>query len=165
METSSKIRQTTNERIYDRNLPSNILQPYLDARPRSTRFQIMPIVETGRPSTVRLEQEPRYELSKTFNPGNRPSPWSGYQVQKESELRNQLFALQACSQNVYVPSSHSDLYQSTVPMPTKDMQPFRELFRQEKWEPFDPNPMKLGKMAFLNDTRQQRRVAKPGCNE
>ena len=164
--TSSSIRRTTNERIYDRNIPSQTLQPYLDARPRSTRFQVLPIVETGLGSErthVALEQEPVYDPRRVFNPGNTQSPWSGFvaNINKESELRNQLFALQACSQNVYVPSSDSDLYQSTMPsvnMASSSSQPFPGLFQKERWDPFNPNPEDVGQLTFFNDTRQEIRV-------
>lgn len=162
--TSSSIRRTTNERMYDRNIPSQTLQPYLDARPRSTRFQVLPIVETGLGSGPRsnvvFEQEPDYNVERVFNPGNRQSPWSGFvaNINKESELRNQLFALQACSQNVYVPSSQSDLFQTNVPLGNASSQPFPGLFKKEQWDSFNPNPENIGQLTFFNDTRQEIRV-------
>lgn len=112
MENCSTIRNVTNQRIYDRNIPSNRLQAYLDVRPVPTKYTMMPIVDFQRPATVEMQVQPTYNISKTFSPGNRESPWSGFatNVDMESVLRSQVFALQKCSQSVYVPSSKSDLY-------------------------------------------------------
>ena len=40
----SKIHQETNARIYDRNIPSQMLQPYIDSRPVMTKYSYFPIV-------------------------------------------------------------------------------------------------------------------------
>jgi len=36
----SKIHEETNTRIYDRNIPSQMLQPYIDVRPVMTNIRI-----------------------------------------------------------------------------------------------------------------------------
>jgi len=160
-ECNSNIQKTTNQRIYDRNIPSQMLQPYLSVRPVMTKYSIMPIVDPRAPISVPLKQQPVYNPATVFNPGNTQSPWSGYAsaVNTESELRNQIYALQACSQSVYVPNSTSDLYQYSFnpENASKKMQPFTQLFRNEHFEPFNPNTENIGNDLFNNYTRQQIR--------
>jgi hypothetical protein len=160
-ECNSDIQKASNNRIYDRNLPSANLQPYLSVRPVLTKYSIMPIVDPRAPIKTPLQQMPVYNPEKVFNPGNTQSPWSGYAaaVNTESELRNQIYALQACSQAVYVPSSKSDLYQCTFqPANSGNMpQQFQGLFQQEHFNSFNPNTENVGTGLFNNYTRQQIR--------
>jgi len=150
---------TTNLRTYERNIPSQSLQPYLDARPCSTKYTIMPIVDPRKPSAVPLVQQPTYNQQQIFNPGNDSGPWSGYSsnVNLESELRNQVYALQSSSQAIYVPSSQSSLYNFRWQNKTQIDQPFQELFKTEQFNSFNPNaqPDKIGYGLFNNATRQQ----------
>jgi hypothetical protein len=160
-ECNSSIQNATNHRIYNRNIPSQNLQPYLDVRPVSTKYSIMPIVDPRKQNSVPLKQMPVYSPEKVFNPGNASAPWSGYasSVNTESELRNQIYALQSCSQATYVPSSKSDLYQYSF-KPEKageHLQPFKELFRKEHFADFNPNTENIGNGLFNNYTRQQLR--------
>ena len=134
----SKIHEQTNTRIYDRNIPSQMLQPYLDVRPVMTKYSHFPIVD----------------------PGNTQSPWSGFasNINLESELRNQVFALQKCSQAVYVPDSNSDLYKySYSPNTAKQSQTHSLLFQKEHFCDFNPNPDNklVGSGIFYNSTRTQ----------
>jgi len=166
-ECVSQIHDTTNTRIYDRNIPSQMLQPYLDVRPVMTKYSYFPIVDPRKPITVPLKQQPVYNANKVFNPGNAMAPWSGFasNINKESELRNQIYALQKCSQSVYVPNSNSDLYNykfRTVNQPN----PHELLFNNEKFDQFNPNPNteKIGSAAFFNSTRVQLRdLTKNNC--
>ena len=148
-----------NERIYDRNIPSHMLQPYLSVRPVETKYTVLPIVDPRTPANVPLKKQPIYNSEKVFNPGNTRSPWSGYvaNVNVESELRNQIFALQSCSQAVYVPSSSSDMYPHTFKLgdSKKYQQPFPDLFARETFSEFNPNPEGIGEGTFQNCTRQQ----------
>jgi len=160
-ENCSKIQDITNQRIYDRNIPSQFLQPYLDVRPVMTKYSVMPIVDPRKSSNVNMKQNPIYNSSYVFNPGNTKSPWSGYasQVNTESELKNQIFALQRCSQSVYVPSSNSDLYNFSF-NPEKinnEVNVFSNLFKEEKFSSFNPNTQNIGNELFNNYTRQQIR--------
>jgi len=75
---NSQIQKETNTRIYDRNVPSQMLQPYLDVRPVMTKYSYFPIVDPRKPITVPIEQLPIFNINKTFNPGNTTSPWSGF---------------------------------------------------------------------------------------
>lgn len=157
---SQKIHEETNSRIYDRNIPSQMLQPYLDVRPVMTKYSYLPIVDPRKQLNVRLQQMPTYNVHTTFNPGNTESPWSGFatNVNTESELRNQIYALQKCSQAVYVPKSTSDLYTySFTPQPSNNTHEL--LFRQENFNEFNPNPepKMVGAGVFLNSTRTQVR--------
>ena len=155
---SSQKQQTVYLRTSERNIPSQPLQPYLDARPVLTKYSILPIVDPRTPAHVPMKVEATYNSKYTFNPGNTMSPWSGYasNVNTESVLRNQIYALQKCSQAVYVPSSNSDLYKFGFKSSGQgQQQPFPELFTREKFNQFNPNPENLGNDRFYNCTRQQ----------
>ena len=164
---NSQIHKETNTRIYDRNIPSQMLQPYLDVRPVMTKYSYFPIVDPRKTISTQMEQMPTYNVNKTFNPGNTFSPWSGFasNVNLESELRNQVYALQKCSQSVYVPNSTSDLYDykfKTVAQPN----PHQLLFQSDSFSSFNPNPDAkiVGSGIFMNNTRVQvRDMTKQTC--
>ena len=154
----SDIHNQTNQRIYDRNIPSQMLQPYIDVRPVMTKYSYFPIVDPRKQIRVPLQQMPTYNVENVFNPGNTQSPWSGFasNINKESELRNQIYALQKCSQSVYVPNSTSDLYTYNFQTPyTRN--PHELLFKDETFDNFNPNPAPkiCGSGIFLNSTRCQ----------
>jgi hypothetical protein len=116
---------------------------------------------------VPLTVQPTFNPHKVFNPGNTTSPWSGFasNVNTESELRNQIYALQKCSQSVYVPSSKSDLYNyGFTPKPTP--QSHSLLFEKDSFSQFNPNPdsKTVGSEMFFNSTRVQvRDMTKQTC--
>ncbi len=155
---NSNKQDIMNKRAYLRNIPSQQLQQYFDSRPVSTKYSLMPIVDPRKSVCVPVKQMPTYNPEKTFNPGNDFGPWSGYaaNVNRESVLRNQIFALQDCPQAAYVPSSNSDLYTHRFhSKPTE--QPFPYLFQNQHFEHFNPNPDNLGTAMFNNATRVQNR--------
>jgi hypothetical protein len=158
---TAKIHGETNSRIYDRNIPSQVLQPYIEARSVSTKYSLLPIVDPRKKIDVPMAQYPTFSTNSVFNPGNSQSPWSGYasSVNQESELRNQIFALQKCSQAVYVPSSTSDLYQYHFSNQSQGQdqiqQPFPDLFQKQHFDSFNPNTSNIGQGVFLNSTRAQ----------
>lgn len=164
---SAKIRSETNTRVYDRNIPSQLLQPYFSPRAVSTKYSIMPIVDPRKEISVKTMNYPTYNTNMVFNPGNSTSPWSGFSsnVNVESELRNQIFALQKCSQSVYVPNSQSDLYEYNF-QPANDVdQKFSGLFTRENFDPFNPNPENLASGVFLNSTRADvKNISNNSCN-
>jgi hypothetical protein len=125
-----------------------------------TKYSLMPIVDPRAPVNVPMEQLPIYNQEQIFNPGT-AAPWSGYasNVNVESDLRNQIFALQKCSQAVYVPSSNSDLYEFGFKPTKKEVQPFPNLFAEEQFSQFNPNPENVGHDVFYNSTRQQLKDA------
>lgn len=155
---SSQRQQTVYLRSYARNIPSQQLQPYLDARPVSTKYSFLPIVDSRKQVETPLVQQATFTPEKIYNPGYK-GPWSGYasNVNHESELRNQVYALQSCSQAKYVPSSGSNLYQINWQNTNKPNQPFPGLFTNETFCPVNPNPNpdKIGYSLFNNATRQQ----------
>lgn len=155
---SSQRQQTVYLRSYLRNIPSQPLQPYLDARPVSTKYSFMPIIDSRKQTDTPLVQQATFTPEKIYNPGYK-GPWSGYasNINRESELKNQIYALQTCSQSEYVPSSKSNLYQITWQNTNKPNQPFPELFKNEQFCPVNPNPNpdKIGYSLFNNATRQQ----------
>ena len=141
MSNISEIHNQTNTRIYERNIPQKPLQPYLDVRPVMTKYSYLPIVDPRKELHTKFIQLPTYNSEQNFNPGNTQSPWSGFasNINKESELRNQIFALQKCSQSVYVPSANSDLYDYGF-TPLSVPQTHALLFKQEKFNDCNPNP-------------------------
>jgi len=155
----SKMHEQTNTRIYDRNIPSQMLQPYLDVRPVMTKYSYFPIVDPRKKINVPLQQIPTYNTRTVFNPGNDMSPWSGFasNVNVESELRNQIFALQSNSQAAYIPSSKSSLYNVERKNTHNHVQPFPGLFQDPEFAPFNANPSSdvIGYALFNNATRQQ----------
>ena len=164
---NSKMQEQTNHRIYDRNIPSQMLQPYLDVRPVMTKYSYFPIVDPRKKISVPLVQAPTYNVNTIFNPGNATAPWSGFasNVNTESELRNQIYALQKCSQSVYVPNSNSDLYNYKFKT-VKQANPHELLFKSDGFSSFNPNPdaSVVGSGIFYNNTRcQVRDMTKQQC--
>jgi hypothetical protein len=157
--TASNITNEINTRIYDRNIPSHPLQQYLDVRPVMTKYSYLPIVDPRKEVNTPFTQYPSYNVHNTFNPGNTQSPWSGFasNVNVESELKNQIFALQKCNQAVYVPSSKSDLYQFSFQTNNLVQQPHELLFQEQEFKEFNPNCYSedVGYSMFNNSTRTQ----------
>jgi hypothetical protein len=156
-ECASQIRRAMNERIYVRNIPSQTLQPYLDVRPVMTKYSFLPIVDPRTQTQVPMIQQPTFTIEKIFNPGNTTSPWSGFsdKINVESELRNQIFALQKCERSVYVPQSSSDLYELQMPYKATQNLKHELLFKQEQFKSFNPKPENIGNELFMNNTRVQ----------
>ena len=148
-----------NDRMYWRNLPSAPIQAYFDARPVSTKYALMPLVDRRPKSTVPIALVPVYNQHEVFLPGTAAGPWGGFanNVNDESRLRNQFYGLQRANQAEYVPSTRSDMYVHTVHSSAPNQQPFPDLFSQPHLEPFNPNPNNelVGFNLFDNCTRQQ----------
>ena len=165
----SKLQEEENKKLYSRNVPSEPLQPYLNVRPVMTKYSYLPIVDPRRDLSVPLKQMPTYNPTRVFNPGNDDGPWSGFasNVNVESELRNQIYALQKCSQSVYVPQSNSDLFDySFKPEHAQTNQTHSLLFETSHFDNFNPNPDSkvLGSNLFMNNTRVQvRDLTKQDC--
>jgi hypothetical protein len=161
-ECVSEIHNTTNRRIYDRNVPSQMLQQYIDVRPVMTKYSYLPIVDPRKELDVRMNQYPTFNPHTVFNPGNTQSPWSGFasNINTESELRNQIYALQKCSQAVYVPTSNSDLYTYSFKPNMSEGSNYNQhnlLFKEDNFDTFNPNPNPnvVGTYMFSNPTRAQ----------
>ena len=145
-----------NHRLAKRNISSSQLQPRFSIRPVSTKYAFMPIVDRHAPTIEPIIKLPTYNVEKVFNPGNTMSPWCGFSanVNNESLLRNQLFALQSSPQSVYIPSSNSDMYKVNV-SGRNEIQPFPDLFKEQLFDPFNPNTLPVGTNVFNNSTREQ----------
>lgn len=151
-------QMVTNMRTFERIIPSSPLQPYLESRPVSTKYALLPIIDLRTESDVHLIQQPTYTPSKVYNTGNNGAPWCGYatNVNDESLLRNQVYALQKCSQSVYIPSSKSDLYNYKFKNSNPINQTHDGLFRKEKLHTTAHNGGdKIGYAMFNNSTRHQ----------
>lgn len=166
--------QQLNDRIYQRNLPTQELQSQFSPRSTSTRQCLFPMVDNHMPSAALIKKNPNYNITGQFNPGTH-SPWSGYMtsVDNESRLRNQFHANQTAAQSKYIPSSTSDLYSyniqheiikahkqptNLIEQPASDIttpQPYPRLFETPKFAPFNANEYGLGMNTFENHTRQQ----------
>ena len=153
--------QELNERIADRNIPSEYLQPMFSNRPVSTKYSKLSVVDQYKKTTVPLVVATSYNVGKIFNPGNAEAPWAGYasNVDVETVLRNQAFALQKGDKASYVPSTNSDLYNVEV-VGNHIQQPFPGLFASQPLNSFNPNVHNLGYDVFNNSTRQQLKNVK-----
>jgi len=152
-----------NTRISDRNIPSSTLAPQFDMRPVATKYGCMDVLDQYNPTTVPIQCHPTYSVERTFNPGNASAPWSGYaaNVNVESDLRSQFFALQKSDQAKYVPTSSSDMYKVTVDTSDSNMvqQSHPLLFTPTEFQPFNPNTLGTGNNIFNNHTREQLKSA------
>jgi hypothetical protein len=127
-------------------------------RPVLTKYSIMPILDQRATPTVAMGEYPQFNPEVVFNPGNAQAPWSGFSsnVNTESILRNQVFALQSCEQAEFVPSSKSDLYNVHVPE-NYVRQPYPDLFNRQEFCPHNPNEHNLANKFFNNSTRNDIR--------
>lgn len=147
--------QELNERMFNRNTSVRPVTSQLDIRSTPTRYVTMPIVNMRPIANVQCPQVIPFNVHGQFFPGNTKSPIEGFNVDRETILRNQAFALQNCEQSVYVPSSNSDLYAKTVPQQLYTGR-YRNMFTKPDIQPRDRNPENLGSYFFNNSTREQR---------
>lgn len=155
-ESTDKRTQQLNENIYIRNLPSTELKPNYTCTPVSTRYSVLPIIDRREICNEPLKTYSTYNTSDVFNPGNDGAPWSGFasNVNYESYLRNQFFALQKCDRAEFVPCTTSDLFSNNIPI-TEPAGEENLIFKEEAPIKFNPNPLNLGKETFNNFTRYQ----------
>tara|TARA_B110000977_G_scaffold200004_1_gene289106 strand:+ start:1114 stop:1623 length:510 start_codon:yes stop_codon:yes gene_type:complete len=148
-----------NKNLYTRNIPSMNLQANFDPRPVTTKYNILPILDNRKESTVPIINQGGYDSQEVFYQGTTKPHYYGFatNVDKESTLRNQFFALQAGDQAKYVPPSTSDLYINTIDFQTvPDNLEKSMLFRQDEFADFNPNPSAMiGNSLFNNSTRVQ----------
>jgi hypothetical protein len=125
------------QRIIERNFSDQPLQPYYDIRSITTRQQTLPIVlkRQNTDPKVSLNTYSEYDPNKVFSPiskngGGGPFNTFSKNINIETSLKNQYCKLEyGGSQNLYVPSSTSDLYVNNVPISNKNSpQPFPNLF-------------------------------------
>jgi len=156
--TNLERTEELSKRMYNRNIPSSTLQPQFSMRAVATKYDLMPVLDRHAPSSVPIKTEPTYNIGKVFNPGTAQAPWSGFaaNVNNESQLRNQFFALQKSAQATYIPPSTSDMYQNEVYGGSiQQQQPFPYLFTAPDLDAFNPNTYGIASNTFSNHTRQQ----------
>jgi hypothetical protein len=148
-----------NDRLGNRHFPDVALQPNFDPRPVSTKYTFTP--SYPKPS-VPIQRNIDHVVELNFNPGSSRAPPQGFlnNIDKETILRNQVFALQhGADRGVYVPSSNSDLYKITVVSTPGEPQPYPNLFSKPQFV-VTKNPLEgtqIGKNVFFNHTRTQLR--------
>lgn len=155
---ATSIKNNSNTRIYNRNIPSAILEPQLRNIPESSRYQDMNEQLSAQSRHSQVIQNSKhhqfYHPQSTFNPGS-SAPWNGYlsAVNTESVLRNQIHPYSKNDALEYVPSSRSDLYISTTQQSQSQNQ-YSYLNSSNH-----PNPVyhdsRIGYMLFNNSTRNQ----------
>jgi hypothetical protein len=148
-----------NSELFNRNFPSSNLTMNFPFRPVSTKYTLMPTINNVIKSVEPIKNYNMYDLSNTFFPGTRKPHFCGFasNVDKESTLRNQFFALQKADQSRYIPDSTSDLYETNIEqLPQKVNLDATLLFNETKFNDFNPNlSNSIGHELFYNSTRVQ----------
>jgi hypothetical protein len=148
-----------NKRIESRQFPDSPLEPNFSPRPVPTKYALFPIVNRRKELKEPVVPYLEYNGKTNFNPGTQNAPPSGYinNIDIETVLRNQAFALQKSDQSVYVPSSNSDLYKVEVPSTyVEQTHPLlfdRQLYATSNIE----NARGIGNNVLFNHTRTQLR--------
>jgi hypothetical protein len=143
-----------NYNIHNRNFPSNNLQMNFAPTSVATKYVKLPTIDTRKVTNVISTNHSIYNVENTFFPGNDKPHFCGFanNVDKESTLRNQFFALQKSDQSKYIPSSNSDLYENNNGyLDNKFNKEYVDNFND-----FNPNlSNKIGSNLFNNSTRVQ----------
>ena len=151
-----------NQRMQTRYFPDITLAPNFDPRPVQTKQTLFPIMNIRKDSTYPILPSINHNVENNFNPGTRKGPSNGFlsNIDTETKLRNQTAVLQhGANQNVYVPSSSSDLYKVHV-VSSPSEQPFPGLFVKEQLITNIPSSLQqgdIGRNRFSNHTRTQLR--------
>jgi hypothetical protein len=160
-----------NHRIYTHTLPSltdvarhNAMEPAYSMRATTTRQTLLqPTVQTKFPLVPRHVYKSYAQASVPAVVGMTGGPYSGYstQVDTETVLRNQVMPLRRSDDKVYIPSTHSDLYQTNQAVESNrraevQTRQFSGLFTEPTFRKHNPNVLGGGGDVFANHTRQQR---------
>jgi len=150
---------TMNNLIANRNIPSNDLAMNFSFRPVNTKYTLMPTYNHPLESSVPINNTLLHDVNTTFYPGTRKPHFCGFatNVDKESTLRNQFFALQKADQVAYIPNTFSDLYENNVNFLTHNSNlDTYLLFKEENFNDFNPNiSSSIGNEVFYNSIRVQ----------
>lgn len=148
-----------NKQIYDRNVPSQKLENNFSSRPVQMRYNKMPLLDNRETPKVSMETHPIYNSEQIFFPGTRRPHFSGFatNVDEESLLRNQYFALQKCDRAQYIPDSTSDMYIHNIAHRNTNYDVQNQvLFQTPQFNDFNPNiSNRIGSELFNNSTRVQ----------
>ena len=155
-----------NDRILGRFIPSARLQPNIDFRSVPTKYSHFPVIDRVAIAKVPIPPVSDFSVQKTFLPTtDARAPVDGYfsQINTESALRNQYFAIQRGDiQGVFIPSSNSDLYSVPMAVPSNPVEQTHPLLFDDavtrdafvNTKRVDP---KIGSDRFFNNTRTQLR--------
>ena len=101
-----------NKRLENRNTPSAPLQPIYDIRPIATKYTMFHTVDDTR--QYQYHNSNQYDPHQIFNPGKAPIDYFIRNIDVESKLRSQFFAIQNSPQSMYVPEVNSQLYENPM---------------------------------------------------
>ena len=145
--------------IYERVVPSHEMQMNFGFRPIMSKYATMPILDDRIVSQVNINKEPAYNSENVFYPGTSKPHFSGFatNIDNESTLRNQFFALQKGDKHLYIPNSNSDLYENNLDIKNYNLNLDNlVLFKKQNFDDFNPNlSHKIGNNIFNNSTRVQ----------
>ncbi len=148
-----------NSEISNRNIPSGPSTMNFSCRPVNTKYTFMPTVAASASSVEPILNYVNNDVSSNFFPGTRKMHFCGFasNIDRESTLRNQFFALQKADQKEYIPSSTSDLYTHNINFITNNENlDSHLLFREQQFQDFNPNNFpNVGNELFYNSTRVQ----------
>lgn len=101
-----------NTRIISRIMPSQELPPNFSPIPESTKYTQFKTHSTQIESSIPMRKYRAFNTSDVFFTGNAKAPvhFALDNVDLESRLRNQFFALQKNDQAFYIPDTSSSLY-------------------------------------------------------
>lgn len=120
-----------NQRLFDRNIPDAPLRPKFGMSQQHTRYTQYYSYDTQHRQPCNRDGYREFSTESVFYPGDARAPIEGFNVDLETELRNQKVALQRGEQGVWVPSSNSELYHTYVPKSSlTGEQPFPLLFQE-----------------------------------
>ena len=152
-------QNSINSEILNRNIPSSGLTMNFSFRPVNTKYTFMPSVAPIVKSVEPIQNYENYDTSFVFFPGTRKMHFCGFasNIDRESTLRNQFFALQKADQKTYIPASTSDLYENKINFVNNNENLDNHLlFREEQFQDFNPNRFStIGNELFYNSTRVQ----------
>lgn len=155
--------QELNNRLNERNHTNVSVNTVPNLRSVPTRYVKMPTGNKSIPTSSPLSKMnciPIYNTNTMFMPSS-SLPFNGYQanVDVETKLRNTIFPLQSCPQSKYIPSTQSDMFNSTYLVPaTRPVTMSNQLlFTTPNFSPSNPNTCNVGYKLFNNATRTQVR--------
>ena len=91
-----------NQRLYDRNKTDTKPQILFSPRPISIKYNDFPMIDQYTPSNTTMIPYHDYKVNDDYLPSSFISPWNGYNVSNESDLRNLNHKLSKC-QHIYIP--------------------------------------------------------------
>ena len=149
-----------NSEISNRYFPSSASTMNFSFRPVNTKYTYMPTVAQTSKSVEPILNYGNNDISANFFPSTRKMHFCGFasNIDKESTLRNQFFALQKADQKAYIPPSTSDLYENKINFVNNNNNNIDNqlLFREEQFQDFNPNTFPtIGNELFYNNTRVQ----------